>query len=304
MKKYSLALALFLPLAAVACGDDSDGDGTCAVDSDCTELNPICDFRTSQCVTGCDEPSDCGGNLPTCNSDSSNILAPSVCICQAGSCPDGQLCLPDGSCGLPGSNGGVGCGTVGEQGTCSAGEICVDDAGTCETLCDNGNATQGCLSMEMLCDTSTMSATFNTCVMPQAVTGGCSNVASHSRDSDGPVIISVSQDTSMTMTSPNCTGNASVQRYEALVFAPDMIDGSLFTNGVRRLTAMGNEGATFSDGPAEPSHPSVTAVMMRPDEFLVGFSLCLSADEMMQQLAVFVRDVDNEQSNGACFNAQ
>lgn len=295
MKRLSLALALIFPFAAAACGDEEDGP--CVTDVDCSGDFPVCDFRSGLCVEGCSSAADCSADLPVCNADGTNPSAPAVCICDANSCPAGTACLADGSCGVPDT-----CGEAGTQGNCAMGQVCLAD-GTCADACDNGDATTGCLSMEMLCDTSTLSATFNQCAEPQSVTGGCVNAENHDRQAGGPVLTAVELEGDMGIVSPACTGDATVQRFAANVFAPDGLPGSLFTMGIRRLDATGNEGNTFSDGPNEPTHPSSMRVT-GTDEYLLEFTLCLSTAQMMQQLAVFVNDADGEASNAACFFAR
>lgn len=295
MKKLLLPL-LFLPLAA--CGDEDMMAGPCVSDTDCAAPNDTCDFRTGECVIGCDMANDCGGDFPVCNASGANTMAPAVCICQAGSCPMGQACLPDGSCGTP-----TGCGTAGaiSQPPCQTGEVCLPD-GTCAAACDN---VVTCIPNMQVCDTSTTaSSTFNQCVAPAEVNADCPDADGFTRSAMGPIITDV-QFTGAS-SDPACTGMAQRQGFAMEMFTystsgPNMngIPQAVFTEGMRQLMN-GNPGNTFDPPVVTQTSTSADA----PFGFTVEFSLCLSTAQMMQGLAVAFVDADMNNSNPYCFSAQ
>lgn len=322
MRRIVFALSITLPLLGAACGDDDTLPEVCTVDSDCPVENPVCDFRNGQCTNGCNEAADCGGNYPTCNDDGANTLAPSVCICSAASCAAGQACLPDGTCGTPTS-----CGMAGEQGSCTEGQICQSDgtcadtcgeagtvgnceagevcmpSGDCAAACDNGDGTTGCLATLSLCDTSTQSMTFNGCVAPQQVTGGCANAANHTRAAEGGVIVDVAYQGDIPPETNNC-GAGNVQSFAVDFYSPDGVASSFYSNGIKRLDPDTTASLVYSDGPNTSTHPVVTPVDGSPGRYTITFTMCLSQAQMMQQLAVFINDSDSDASNAACFLAR
>jgi hypothetical protein len=294
MKKILLPLALFLPFAA--CGDEEEMMGPCTTDADCTGLNPVCDFRTGECVLGCDMPADCSGEFPVCNDDGANTMAPAVCICEPGSCSAGQACLPNGDCGVP-----TDCGTPGaiSQPPCQTGEVCLPN-GMCEAACDNP---VDCIPNMQVCDTSTTaSSTFNSCVEPGAVNADCPQAMGYMRDAGGPIITDV-QFTGAMM-DPNCTGDALVQTFAMEMFTfstsgPNMngIPARPYQDGIQQITN-GMGGLTFSQ-------PTITQTSTGTAAgFTVEFTLCLSTQQMMQGLAVGFVDADSNRSNPYCFVAQ
>lgn len=300
MNKLSLLLALFLlPLAlAAACGDDEEMLGssvTCSTDADCSEMNPVCDTRISQCVSGCNEPTDCGGTLPVCNDPATNDL-PQVCVCDATSCPTGQSCLDDGTCGTPSA-----CPIAGEisQPPCMTGEVCMPD-GTCETACDDQVT---CLPNQQLCSvTSTLSADFNECVAPTSLTGMCDDAMGATRDPNGPIITDVRF--IRNFMDPACIGMPGepqplVQEFVAVAYVySDMgLPSRLFQEGVR-LLSNGTQRNTF--GPPMATETGTTPV----DNFEVTFTLCLSTARMMQGLAIQINDAEGNSSNPFCFFGQ
>lgn len=320
MRRIALVLSLSVPLFA-ACGDDEELPDICATDADCPDLNPVCDFRNGQCVSGCNEASDCSGEFPVCNNDGANTNAPSVCVCSTDSCSPGEACLEDGSCGIPASCGMAGeqgicptgqicqpdgtcadsCGDAGTQGNCGAGEVCMPN-GSCEAACDNGDATTGCLATLSLCDTSTNSMTFNDCIAPQEETArSCPNAQNHSRADGGPVVVAVAAQGNVTPETMNCDDDALYQ-FTADVYAPDGLPASFNSMGIKRLDPDGSDGFVYSDGPGTSTHPSFSPVSGMDGRFTVQFTICATAPDAT--LGMFVNDTDGEASNAACFMPQ
>lgn len=310
MPRFALLAMLTVPMLA-ACGEDL-GPQTCNLDIDCN--GGTCDAVTGSCTC---TPSACSAMGLECLDDgtcgTAGMMTPDMGMTGCGvagtqgTCAMGETCQADGTCM---ADVITDCTPAGQQASCAAGEVCLP-SGMCEMACDNGGA-DGCLSREQLCVADTTSAIFNSCGEPQLATGACPNAMLHSRAPGGPIIAAITSQGSL-MSSMNCTGNASVQRFAAdvvLTEATDMLPSSLFTMGIKNLgpdgmlTGTTGRGLTFSEGAGTPSHPTATAVPMEANRFVVEFSLCLSDAQMMQQLGIYIQDDEGEASNAACFLAQ
>lgn len=301
MKKLALPGA-FLLLACFACGEEPQSSGLCQTDADCPVLNPVCDFRTSQCVVGCDGSADCSGDsrFPVCNADGANNRAPAVCVCDVNSCPSGQDCQENGDCGTPTT-----CGTPGLQAGCRLGEVCLP-AGTCAARCEEGGST-GCLSQELLCDPDTNRDSFNTCVSPQTATAtltSCAgHVANHARAPGGPILADIAAEP-MTLSSTTCAGSLRSFRVEVVLAEDeDALPADLFDAGLRQLSSFGGQSRVFIDGDAA-NQPSAFPVPSTRGVYIVSFALCLAESQLSGPLAVFINDAEQEASNAACFTAE
>lgn len=293
------------------------GTEPCFDDPDCSSEAPVCDFRTGQCVVGCSSDASCSPKYPSCNVGGANLMAPSVCVCTASSCDSGEICLPSGFCGLgctqpgmqdtcapgeicqpDGTCGGAGDCTPGEIGLlpCAAGEVC-NSARACEPLCED----LACLPSERLCSRASLgSSTFNQCIEPGAVTGGCPNAGSVTRSAGGPIIAEVRLSRAP-FSDPACSGAGDplVQEFQmtAYVFSSAGLPGALFQDGVR-LLSQGNPRNTFNT-------PMASLISMDPvATYEIRFALCLSTADMMQSLAVLLNDAEGNRSNPFCFTGQ
>ncbi|MEL6188944.1 MAG: hypothetical protein AAFU79_30355 [Myxococcota bacterium] len=313
MKRLALGALLTASLALAACGEDT-GAQICTVDGDC--MGGSCDQVTGSCFCTaaacaamnleCLDNGTCG--VPTMSTPDAGMMSMGCGTPGTqGDCLTGEICQMDGTCAPDTTD----CGTAGIQGfVCNSGEVCLP-SGACELRCTDDGAT-GCLAQQQLCDEEVSSTLFNQCVEAQSVTGGCANASIHMRQVGGPLLIGVDLVGNMGITSPNCTGDATVQRFRAtvqLAETTDMLPGSLFTQGIKnlgpdgQLTGNNMEGLTFSDGVGPATHPSSSAVAGTTGRFEVDFTLCLSAAQMMQQLAIYINDDEGEASNAACFSA-
>lgn len=282
----ALLLATLISAAATlaGCGDDEAG-ASCTADADCPDRYPVCDTRISVCVGGCNEPSDCSGALPTCNSTGRLTAAPAVCVCEPTSCPSGQECLSDGQCGVPPS-----CGQVGSQGDCEEGLLC-SGGGACKAPCVNQGET-GCLLQNMLCETSTSATTFGDCRPPAEVMGSCTLAQSHT-SSSAAIIVSV--ETIGTLTSTSCAGT--LRGLTTTLYGATLPE-NLHADGLRRLIAPGLAQRVFTDGPDTVSDPTVS---FEGELTTVGFAMCISAAEATSPVAFYVRDATGASSHAACW---
>jgi hypothetical protein len=261
------------------------GPAACMDNDDCGAQ--ICDIATGECV-GCEENADCGAQI--CDLASGDCVG---CEAQA-DCGDGFDCdLGTGECFAV-------CAGNGEDELCEDDEVCVegDPVNFCEALCDDIDCIEDDAAGEQLCQFDVEDADFNLCVDPDLATATCLGGLAHTgRDAGGPII----QYVEYLMTGGACGNDGLIVFYNARLWAPGGIPGSLYTAGITYLNDTADGDLTYSDGPGTPTHPSATEVMGMADYYDLAFTLCEPKDD--EALAVYLTDAAGNDSNAICFGS-
>jgi hypothetical protein len=279
------------PTATDACddgdacfGDDVAGDNVCQAECEndaACGADRTCNLTTGQCIYGCDSAEDlkliCAGETDKCDTTTGECVE---CLANA-DCTAPEICnLTTGTCQAPDACDAPG--TLGDA-PCAAAEMCMPD-GSCLAECDD----DACAANGNLCEPTLANAGFNTCVDADLVRSDCADIGGHTKDADGPTLISVGDGVDV----GDCDGGANdVIEYTARLYSSDALPGALYTDGVKLLNN-GVGGLTY--GPVDDTD-------LGGGLFEVTFQLCETGNTDV--FAIFINDADGDSSNGICFDS-